>query len=145
MGGRERRGSCTNNDTETVLKLYQDPNVLRKVQGLNAQAKGEVQILISGRGRAIQAKGEVIISGRGAIELHILRQLHGEAGTWWCQGVVRGAVMTQGWNIPWFSESMCRWPAFDPLFFSGGEAQFRDQDNSVALMAPNISPVLIFL
>ena len=65
MGGRERRGSCTNNDTETVLKLYQDPNVLRKVQGLNAQAKGEVQILISGRGRAIQAKGEVIISGRG--------------------------------------------------------------------------------
>ena len=68
MGGRERRGSCTNNDTETVLKLYQDPNVLRKVQGLNAQAKGEVQILISGRGRAIQAKGEVFISGRGAIQ-----------------------------------------------------------------------------
>uniref|UniRef100_A0A0V1KHY5 Uncharacterized protein n=1 Tax=Trichinella nativa TaxID=6335 RepID=A0A0V1KHY5_9BILA len=25
---------------------------------------------------------------------------------------------------------VCRWPAFDPLFFSGGEAQFRDQDNS---------------
>ena len=100
MGGRERRGSCTNNDTETVLKLYQDPHVLRKVQGLNAQAKGEVQILINGRGRAIQAKGEVFISGRGAIELHILRQLHGEAGTWWCQGVVRRAVMTQGWNIP---------------------------------------------
>ena len=38
-----------------------------------------------------------------------------------------------------------RWPAFDPLFFSGGEAQFRDQDNSVVLIAPNISPVLIFL
>ena len=68
MGGRERRGSCTNNDTETVLKLYQDPNVLRKAQGLNAQAKGEVQILISGRGRAIQAKGEVLM-GRGAIEI----------------------------------------------------------------------------
>ena len=33
-----------------------------------------------------------------------------------------------------------RWPAFDPLFFSGGEAQFRDQDNSVVLMAPNINP-----
>ena len=65
MGGREGRGPCANNYTETVLKLYQDPNVLRKVQGLNAQAKGEVQILISGRGRAIQAKGEVIISGRG--------------------------------------------------------------------------------
>jgi hypothetical protein len=38
---------------------------LRKVQGLNAQAKGEVQIIISGRGRAIQAKGEIFISGRG--------------------------------------------------------------------------------
>jgi hypothetical protein len=45
--------------------LYQDPNVLRKVQGLNAQAKGEVQILISGRDGAIQAKGEVFISARG--------------------------------------------------------------------------------
>jgi hypothetical protein len=30
-----------------------------------------------------------------------------------------------------------RWPTFDPLFFSGGEAQFRDQDNSVVLIAPN--------
>jgi hypothetical protein len=63
MGGRERRGSCTSKDTETVLKLYQDPNVLRKVQGLNAQAKGEVQTLISGRGGAIQVKGEVLMGG----------------------------------------------------------------------------------
>jgi hypothetical protein len=49
--------------------LYQDPNVLRKVQGLNAQAKGEVQILISGRDGAIQAKGEVLMGGGGAIEI----------------------------------------------------------------------------
>jgi hypothetical protein len=35
--------------------------------------------------------------------------------------------------------TVCRWPAFDPLFFSGGEAQFRDQDNSVVLIAPNTS------
>jgi hypothetical protein len=73
--------------------MHQSPNVLRKAQGLNAQAKGEVQILISGRGGAIQAKGEVLISGRRAIELHILRQLHGEAGTWWYQGVVRTSEM----------------------------------------------------
>ena len=33
-----------------------------------------------------------------------------------------------------------RWPAFDPLFFSVGEAQFRDQDNSVVLIPSNISP-----
>jgi hypothetical protein len=30
-----------------------------------------------------------------------------------------------------------QWPAFDPLFFLGGEAQFRDQDNRVVLIAPN--------
>ena len=30
-----------------------------------------------------------------------------------------------------------RWPTFDPLFFSGGEAQFGDQDNRVVLIAPN--------
>jgi hypothetical protein len=41
---------------------------LRKAQGLNAQAKGEVQILISGRSRAIQGKGEVLMGG-GAIEI----------------------------------------------------------------------------
>jgi hypothetical protein len=38
-----------------------------------------------------------------------------------------------------------RWPTFNPLFFSGGEAQFGDQDIRVVLIAPNISPVLIFL
>jgi hypothetical protein len=30
-----------------------------------------------------------------------------------------------------------QWPTFDSLFFLGGEAQFRDQDNSVVLIAPN--------
>ena len=35
--------------------------------------------------------------------------------------------------------TVCRWPAFDPLFFWGGEAQFGDQDNRVVLMAPNIT------
>ena len=94
MGGREERGPCANNNTETILECIKAPNVLRKAQGLNAQAKGEVQILISERGGTIQAKGEVLIRGRGAIELHILRQLQGEAGTWWYQGVVRTSAMT---------------------------------------------------
>jgi hypothetical protein len=40
---------------------------------------------------------------------------------------------------------VCRWPTFDPLFSSGAEAQFRDQDNTVVLKASNISPILIFL
>ena len=90
MGGRERRGSCTNNDTETVLKLYQDPNVLRKVQGLNAQAKGEV--LLSRRNGAVemhkQRRKYFSAGGMGQWKFFFW-QLHGEAGTWWYQGVVR--------------------------------------------------------
>jgi hypothetical protein len=31
------------------------------------------------------------------------------------------------------------WPTFDPLFFSGGKAQFGDQDNRFVLIAPNNS------
>jgi hypothetical protein len=30
-----------------------------------------------------------------------------------------------------------RGPDFDPLFFLGGETQFRDQENRVVLIAPN--------
>jgi hypothetical protein len=66
-----------NNDREIVLECIKSPNVLRKAQGLNAQEKGEV-----------------LISVRRAIELHILRQLHGEAETWLYQGVVRTSEMT---------------------------------------------------
>jgi hypothetical protein len=33
--------------------------------------------------------------------------------------------------------TMRQWPAFDPLFFSWGEAQFGDQDNRVVLIVPN--------
>ena len=37
-----------------------------------------------------------------------------------------------------FLGAVSRWPTFDPLFLSGwGEAQFRDQDNRVVLIAPN--------
>jgi hypothetical protein len=77
-------------------------------------------------------KEKYLSVGGGAIELHILRQLHGEAGTWRFQGILRS-----GHPALTFLERCIRWPAFDPLFFWGGEAQFRDQDNSVALMAPN--------
>jgi hypothetical protein len=36
-----------------------------------------------------------------------------------------------------------QWPAFDPLFFWGWEAQLRDQDNSVVLIAPNKTLLLM--
>lgn len=48
--------------------MHQSPKCISQARGLNEQAKGEVQILISGRGRAIQAKGEVLMGG-GAIEI----------------------------------------------------------------------------
>jgi hypothetical protein len=36
------------------------------------------------------------------------------------------------------SESVCQWPVLTPFSSrGGGEAQFRDQDNCVVLMAPN--------
>ena len=58
MGGVERDKGLVQITTWKRSELHQDPTVLRKAQGLNAQAKGEVQVLISGKG--------------GAIELHIL-------------------------------------------------------------------------
>jgi hypothetical protein len=45
--------------------LHESPKCISQAQGLNAQAKGEVQVLIRGRGGAIQVKGEVLISGGG--------------------------------------------------------------------------------
>ena len=99
MGGRERRGPCANNDTETVLECIKAPNVLRKAQGLNAQAKGEVQVLISRRGGAVEMhklKGKYKYLSAGGVGQWKLFfwQLHGEAGTWWYQGVVRTSAMT---------------------------------------------------
>ena len=96
----------------------------------NAQAKGEVQVLISGRG--------------GAVEIFLLAA-HGEAGTWWYQGVVRTSGADLGLEYSVVVLRMVHWwPAFDPLFFLGGEAQFRDQDNSVVLIAPNTSVEVCF-
>jgi hypothetical protein len=64
-------------------------------------------------------------------------QLHGEAGTWWYHGVVRTSGADLGLE---HSVVVLGTVPFDPLFFSGGEAQFRDQDNCVVLIAPNIYP-----
>ena len=55
--------------------------------------KGEVQILSSGRGGAIQAKGEVLMGG-GAIEILSFGSYTGKQEAWWYQGVVRTSVMT---------------------------------------------------
>jgi hypothetical protein len=73
-------------------------------------------------------------------------QLQGEAGTWWYQGVARASGADLGLEHSVVVLGTVRWwPTFDPLFFSGVEAQFGDQDNRVVLIAPNIAPVLIFL
>ena len=68
-------------------------------------------------------------------------RLHGEAGLGGIK--VHLEVRTSGTDLGLEQSVVVLrvvhwWPAFDPLFFSGGEAQFRDQDNSVVLIAPNI-------
>jgi hypothetical protein len=77
---------------------------LRKAQGLNAQAKGEV--LLSRRG--------------GAVEIFLL------AVTWGCRNlVVWGVVRTSGADLGLEHSVVVLgtvrwWPTFDPLFFWGG-------------------------
>ena len=76
--------------------------------------------------------------GQGKI---LFWQLHREAGTWWYQGVIRTSSADLGLEHSVVVLRMVqRWSAFDPLFFSWGEAQFGDQDNRVVLIAPNKEP-----
>jgi hypothetical protein len=56
-----------------ILSGIKLPTVFSKAQGLNAQAKGEVQVLISGRGRTVenfllaatQGSRSLVLSGCG--------------------------------------------------------------------------------
>ena len=132
MGGRERRGPCANNDTETFW-VVSKPQCISQALCLNAQAKGEVQVLISGRGGAIQAKGEVLISGKGAIEIFSFGSYKGKQEL--------GGIRVWSGHRRWLragtfcgcSRNWCvSGPLFTPFSSGGGEAQFRDQDNSVA-------------
>ena len=83
------------------------PKCISQAQGLNTQAKGEVpfsrkdgavelhketvkyRYLSAGGMGQYKQKEKYLSVGGGAIELHILRQLHGEAGTWRYQGILR--------------------------------------------------------
>ena len=85
-------------------------------------------------------KGKYFSAGGMGQRKFFFWQLHREAGTWRIR--VHLEVRTSGTDLGLEQSvvvlrAVCRWPAFDPLFFSGGEAQFRDQDNSIALIAPN--------
>jgi hypothetical protein len=80
---------------------------------------------------------EVLLSRQdGAAEIFPLATTKGSRNL-----VISGYFLMSGHPALTFSERCVWWHAFDPLFFSGGggggEAQFRDQDNSVALIAPN--------
>ena len=63
MGGREGRGPCANNYTETILECIKAPKCISQARGLNAQAKGEVQILISGRVGQYKQKEKYLCEG----------------------------------------------------------------------------------
>ena len=83
-------------------------------------------------------KGKYFSAGAMGQRKFFFWQLHGEAGTWWYQGLVRtsGADLGLEHSVV-VLETVLWWPAFDPFFFSGGEAQFGDQDNRVVLITPN--------
>jgi hypothetical protein len=89
-------------------------------------------------------KEEVLLSRRdGAVEIFLLETTRGR-GKQELGGIrVHLEVRTSGSDLGLEKSvvvlgAVHRWLAFDPLFFSGGEAQFRDQDNCVVLIAPNI-------
>jgi hypothetical protein len=99
-----------------------------------SRRNGAEEMHLSRRDGAAERE-EVLLSSRdGAAEIFLLATTRGSRNL-----VVSGYILRSGHPALTFSERWCIWwPAFDTLFFSGGEAQFRDQDNSVALIAPNI-------
>jgi hypothetical protein len=138
LGGRERWGPCANNDTETFW-VASRPQCISQAQGLNAQAKGEVQILISGRGGAIELhkQKEKYLSVGGSIEIFSF-------GSYTGKQELGGIRVWSGQRRRWLrAGTFCGWisvggPLLTPFSSGGGgEAQFRDQDNCVVLMAPN--------
>jgi hypothetical protein len=92
----------------------------------NVQVKGEVQILCSrmcGAVKMHKQKGKDKYFSAGGVGQwkFFFWQLHREAGTWWYQGVVRTSGADVGLEHSVVVLRMvCRWPTFDPLFFSGG-------------------------
>ena len=98
-----------------------------------SRRNGAEEMHLSRRDGAAERE-EVLLNMRDrAAEIFVLATTRGSRNL-----VVSGYILRSGHPALTFLERCVRWPAFDPLFFSGGEAQFRDQDNSVALMAPNI-------
>ena len=121
-GEGETRTKCNERHTEAVW-LASRSHCISKAQGLNAQAKGEV--LLSRRNGAAEIFLLVTTQGKqelGGIRVHlVVRTSSADLG-------LEQSERCIGVSVARF------WP---PLFFSGGEAQFRDQGNYVVLMAPN--------
>jgi hypothetical protein len=103
--------------------MHQSPKCISQARGLNVQAKGEVpfsrrnggkEMHLSRRDGAAERE-EVLLSRRdGAAEIFPL------ATTWGSRNlVVSGYILRSGHLLLTFSERCVRWPAFDPLFFSG--------------------------
>jgi len=104
--------------------MHQNPKCISQAQGLNAQEKGEVhfsrrngaeEMHLSRRDGAVERE-EVLLSRRdGAVEIFLL------VTTWGSRNlVVSGYILRSGHLALIFSERCVRWPAFEPLFFSGG-------------------------
>jgi hypothetical protein len=97
-----------------------------------SRRNGAEEMHLSRRDGAAERE-EVLLNRRdGAAEIFLLATTRGSRNL-----VVSGYILRSGHPALTFLERCVRWPTFDPLFFSRGEAQFRDQDNSVVLIAPN--------
>jgi hypothetical protein len=104
--------------------MHQSPKCVSQARGLNAQEKGEVpfsrsngaeEMHLSRRDGAVERE-EVLLSRRdGAAEIFLLVTTQGSRNL-----VVSGSILRSGHMALTSSEQCVRWPAFDPLFFSGG-------------------------
>jgi hypothetical protein len=95
-----------------------------------------VEMHLSRRDRAFLSRRD------GAVEIFLLATTRGSRNLAVSGYILRSghpAALTWGWNNLWlFSESCVGDPLLTPFSSRGvGKAQFRDQDNSVVLIAPN--------
>jgi hypothetical protein len=112
--------------------MHQSPKCISQAQGLNAQEKGEVPF-----SRRNGAK-EMHLSRRdGAAEIFLLATTRGSRNL-----VLSGYILRSGHPAMTSRRGESGGLLLTPFSSGeGGEAQFRDQHNSIALIAPNINEI----
>jgi hypothetical protein len=112
----------------------------QKGKCLSAGGMGQRKCTLAG-GMGQRKKRKYFSAGGMGQRKFFFWRLQGEAGTWRYQDTSWGQDIwcwLRAGTICGCSQSGVSVACFWPSFLLGGEAQFRDQDNSVALIAPNI-------